>query len=400
MLGSTEPALMLEDNHFGPPSLTRVLLCVSLVCKRWSSIANGLLFKRSQVCSHSALQSYNKVLRNAQKKGMSIDFVNSFSYFPPLMELADRKSRATPQNKRQDIKDLRETFTLLPTSTTFNLKVSPAQFTYLMGQTWFRANDLTMLHLAVPSTTKDGVNLPFEFPNLRTLVFQRIRIAMHTVLPTVPNLQNLRLIQVDLSERTSCTTSTNFMLDAFQNLRKVELIEVHFDKEMLKPFLRHSSQTLEYLSLINVGGPEYSLLIYDLGFLQALRGLCIGPYAFKEDQMILARTRFPESLERLTIWELLKPKLVDGTIPFCDNVTGLKNYLSTVRYHNPHLRTIRIRGADFELRPKKATLEEACKSPNATDNLTLEMSTYKCESPFRLFVVNKCLVIHTRSFFP
>ena len=79
---------MLEDNHFGPPSLTRVLLCVSLVCKRWSSIANGLLFKRSQVCSHSALQSYNKVLRNAHKKGMSL---NQNGLYRDVMRDGNRK---------------------------------------------------------------------------------------------------------------------------------------------------------------------------------------------------------------------------------------------------------------------------------------------------------------------
>lgn len=381
MLGRAEPALLLENNHFGSPSLTRVLLCVALVCKKWSSIASGMLFKRSQIGSHDALRFYIRELKAAQKRGTSLSFISSFAYFPPLMELADSlngsPNKIRPQERRQDNKDLREALSLIPKTAALSLKASPTQFMYLMKQSWFRAADLITLHIAHPSTAKEVANLPNDLPNLRTLILQNLRASNSCKWPTAPKLEVLRLINVELEASTDPSSSGEIALEPFKNLRKVEFIDVHYADGELKPFLRQSSNTLEYLSLVNVGGPDFSTLIYDLGFLQALRGLCIGPYAFKAgaEQQTPQRGRFPESLGCLTIWQLLKPRLTEGTLPSFDNVAGLTNFLVDVRFRNPNLHTIRMRGADYELGHYRTSLSNAC----TVAGVTLEMSTFKCE---------------------
>jgi len=210
----------------------------------------------------------------------------------------------------------------------------------------------------------------YELPNLQSLILQRYtNLDVARLLDDYStSLTFLRLIDVEM--QYSSLTSTS-------RITHLELINVSYSGDgcALRSLLKDITDTLGYLSLVNVGGPDFSILVDHLSFLHSLRGLCIGPYAFGLQENI--GIRFPSSLEHLTIWELLHPKLTSQTlIGRTSNKAGLEAFLGFAEISTPNLRIIRVRGAHYVWAPWKSEITGKC----LKHDIAYELSAFKFQS--------------------
>lgn len=376
-LGKEEVDHILENHHFELPHLRSALTRLALVCKTFSAVANVMLYERCYITSCESLKPFIREMNTSQEVR---ELVYSFSYFPPLTQL---NSENKPEASRPENKALADALALCQAGTIINLKLSPSRLEYFRQDHSLLGFNIVTLHLAHPAIGVGPLELPYTFPNLRTLILQKFIIHDGSQWPSSPtHLDCLRLIDC------SFTDSVPRLPQNIQKLKKLELINFQYSGSGLERLLQKSAGTLEYLSLINVGGPDYATRIDNLSNLQSLRALCIGPTAFLTDE---SRTRFPVSLEQFTIWELLKPKSISGMLPRnLTNYDGLLKFLNYSRYSTPNLRTVRIRGAHCDWDGRKETVEATCRKAH----VNLELSMYRCVFLFSFLSLNMALIFY------
>ena len=371
-LGSIQVA-SIEQEVFGPPHRRSTLPVLALVCRSWSSVAMQMLYHQALVTSPESLKLFVRTLRSSKCRAGS---VYCFTYKGQSTDTVCYNSKEA----RREVKSIIESISLLKDSgranLCLNLLIPHTCAAHLLLIPEINDVNLTSLHIAATlGPPSRSFPKSISFTNLRTLALDFVILDSSLVWPEMPNLRTLKLKEAAL-------ISIGGNLPDFSQLKRLtrlEMMHTHYQENCLPVLLELCSRTLEHLVLIDVSGPEESLVaLYSLRHMTALRTVCLGPFAFLSADL----PDFSESLECLTIWEF-DNDFFFWPLHSLNNTDGLYPFLekSSVRQN---LKRIRVRGLSFRWAPKEEMFRNLC----AERGIEFELRTFDCK-PVLVVVILK-----------
>lgn len=362
--GSQEVDYTVERLVFDEPHFKSTLMHLCLVSRAWSAIAAALLYEICFISSSSALEVFVRMLHRSQNPQT---FIKSIAYLPPPSELYYQLDNPKTDLESQNLLAVMRT---CQAETLWQLKVTTAQFDYLLTKGAFPADNLVNLHLVNPATSVTQM-AGCVLPRCESLSVEYCLFQWRAGLPITPRLQRLRLENAHLGNELLADTEA---VDYWRNLLTIELVHSYCGEDTLASLLLASIDTLQHLTLLNIRNSDAFLTENDFSSFKSLCSLCIGPCAFPSWKGLM----LPPSLERLTIMESIYREVAKAPLPPPTvteyNCHGLWLYLDSLdgcRDMAPALKKIYVYGVRYAWMSRRLAFTKRCRGLGIQFNLAV-----------------------------
>lgn len=190
-------------------------------------------------------------------------------------------------------------------------------------------------------------------------------------LPDMPALKCLRIISCALFE----FEDVKAQFEQLRGLTRLELHHVHYQSDSFPQILQLCVPTLEHLVVLDVNGPNLASTMDDLQSFTSLKKLCVGPHVFPNYfPSYNLSTKFPPSLEELTLFELEQPLFSWWPFETVQNVIGLESLLKSCD-GGTTLKHIHVRGFEDQWSGRGEMFSKLCQSVG----IRFSLETFKGE---------------------